>query len=495
MNRPKRVDGSNLPSEALDALRSSVKGKVVVKGQSPEEEYRPLLERWNRMHIKEANIIVLPETEEDVSTTVKFVAEHNLDVAISSGRHTYSGPSSGYGLVIDMRNLRKVSVDVDKMIAVAQGGCIAGDVEAASEAVGLRPVMGAVNATGCGGITTGGGIGNLSAQYGLVADNLLAARVALADGRIVVASDEENQDLFWGIRGGGSNFGLVTEFTYKLHKADPQVYSGFFMFSPDKLDAYLELMNVMNQDYVMKSNGKLAVNGFLAIMGGNAIPGFLIWYDGPEEEGKKFIQPLLDLGPIYPGSGAEMKPHTLTTDWKQFETMFPPQFNRLVGTSTQISYPLSVDILKKTVEKFKEIVATHPENLSVSKLLFDLRDYSKIASIPLDATAYANRRVGCLIGIDLIWDNEELDKEMMQVAKDFMSQVRAWIKEDNQQKGIAEVGAHVGATTLYALVTDGDEKLVSVFGPNLGKMKELKRKYDPGMMWDKWYPVDPELPN
>ncbi|KAF3186451.1 hypothetical protein TWF788_003309 [Orbilia oligospora] len=493
MGRSKRVDGSNLSSETLDSLRSSIKGKVVVKGQSPEEEYRPLLERWNRMHIKEANIIVLPESEEDVSSTVKFVAEHNLDVAIASGRHTYSGPSSGYGLIIDMRNLRKVSVDAEKMVAVAQGGSLAGDIESAAEAVGLRPVMGAVNATGCGGITTGGGIGNLSAQYGLVADNLLAARVALADGSIVVASEEENQDLFWGIRGGGSNFGLVTEFTYKLHKADPQVYSGFFMFPPDKVDAYLELMNVMHQDYVMKSNGKFACNGFTAIMGGNPIPGFLVWYDGPEEEGKKYIQPLLDLGPIYPGSGAEMKRHTETTDWKQFEKMFPPQFNRLVGTSTQISYPLSVDILKRTVQKFKEVVATRPESLSVSKLLFDLRDYSKVASVPLDATAYANRREGCLIAVDFIWDKEELDKEMMQVTKDFIAEVRDWIKQDNEQKGIADVGAHVAATTLYALVSDGDEKLVSVFGPNLGRMKELKKKYDPGMMWDKWYPVDPEV--
>ncbi|KAK6509294.1 hypothetical protein TWF481_004052 [Arthrobotrys musiformis] len=492
MDRPKRVDGSNLSAQDLDTLRSSVKGKVVVKGQSPEEEYRPLLERWNRMHIKEANIIVLPESEEDVSSTIKFVAEHNLDVAIASGRHTYSGPSSGYGLIIDMRNLRKVSVDVEKQTAVAQGGSLAGDIEAAAEDVGLRPVMGAVNATGCGGITTGGGIGNLSAQYGLVADNLLAARVALADGTIVVASDEENPDLFWGIRGGGSNFGLVTEFTYKLHKADPFVYSGFFMFSSDKIDACIDLMNVLHLDYIMKSNGKFACTGLTAIMGGNVIPGFLVWYDGPEEEGKKYIKPILDLGPIYPGSGAEVKRHTETTDWKQFEKMFPPEFNRLVGTTTQVSYPISTDIIKRTVQRFQEIVATRPENLSVSKLMFDLRDYSKVTSVPLDATAYANRREGCLIAVDLIWDQEELDKEMMQITKDFITQVRAWVKEDNEQKGVADVGAHVGATTLYALVSDGDEKLASVFGSNLGRMKELKRKYDPGMMWDKWYPVSPD---
>ncbi|RVD80874.1 uncharacterized protein DFL_008760 [Arthrobotrys flagrans] len=493
MGRSKRSDGSNLSSEALDTLRSSIKGKVIVKGQSPEEEYRPLLERWSRMHIKEANIIVLPESEEDISSTIKFVAEHNLDVAIASGRHTFSGSSSGYGLIIDMRNLRKVSVDAEKSIAVAQGGSLAVDIEAAAEAVGLRPVMGAVNITGCGGITTGGGIGNLSAQYGLVADNLLAARVALADGSIVVASDEENQDLFWGIRGGGSNFGLVTEFTYKLHQADPLVYFGIFMFPPDKIDASLELVNTMHQDYVMKSNGKFACFGFSVIMGGNPVPAFLIWYDGPEEEGKKYIQPLLDLGPIYPGSGAEMKRHTETTDWKQFEKMSPPQFSRFVGTSTQISYPISVDILKRTVQMFKEVVATHPENLSASKLIYDLRDFSKVASVPLDATAYANRREGCLIYVEFSWDKEELDKEMMQVIKDFIAQVRAWIKEDNEQKGIADVGAHVAATTLYALISDGDEKLVSVFGPNLGRMKELKKKYDPSVMWDKWYPVDPEV--
>ncbi|KAK6357291.1 hypothetical protein TWF718_001608 [Orbilia javanica] len=493
MGRAKRNDGSNLSSEALDALRSSVSGKVVVKGQSPEEEYRPLIERWNRMHIKEANIIVLPESEEDVSATIKFVAEHNLDVSISSGRHTYSGPSSGYGLIIDLRKLRQVRIDEENMTAVVQGGCTAGEVESAAEAVGLRPVMGAVNATGCGGITTGGGIGNLSAQHGLVADNLLAARVALADGRIVVASDEENQDLFWGIRGGGSNFGLVTEFTYKLHKADPEIYSGFFMLPADKADAYFELMNTLYQDYIMKSNGKFACIGFVAAVGGNIAPGFLVWYDGPEEEAKKFVQPIIDLGPVYPGSGAHMQRHTESTDWAHFEKLFPPAYNRIVGTSTQMSYPLSADILKKTAQEFKAVVSRHPENLFVSKLMIDLRDYSKIASVPLDATAYANRREGCMIAADFIWDKEELDKEVMQAAKGFMSQVRTWVKEDGEQRGIADVGTHVAATTLYALITDGDEKLVSVFGPNIGRMKELKKKYDPNVMWDKWYPVDPDV--
>ncbi|KAF3906134.1 hypothetical protein ABW20_dc0100200 [Dactylellina cionopaga] len=495
MNRVPRIDGSSLSAQDFDALRSKIKGKVVVKGQAPEEEYRPLIERWNAMHVKEANIITLPESEEDISAIIKFVAEHNIDVAISSGRHTYSGPSSGYGLIIDMRNLRKVKVDVEKKVAIVEGGSIAEDVEKASESLGLRPVMGAINATGCGGITTGGGVSNLSAQYGLVCDNLLAARVALADGSIVVASETENPDLFWGIRGGGSNFGLVTEFTYKLHEAAHEVFYGFFMFTPDKIEKAFSLMNTIHQDYILQSNGKFAVTGFFSIMGGHPMPGFLVYYDGPEEKAKKYVQPFYDLGPMTPPSAVGMRPHSATTEWSQFKDMFPPQFNRLVGTSTQVDWPVSTDLLKKVVDLFKSKVDKHPERLGVSKLLFDLRDYRKIAEVPLDATAYANRRTGCLIGADIVWDDPSMDQEMFAETKDFMNQVRQWIKESNEQKGIADVGAHVGATTLYALVSDGEEKLVSVFGSNLPRMKELKGKYDPNMMWNKWYPVEPELPN
>ncbi|KAJ6264667.1 hypothetical protein Dda_0816 [Drechslerella dactyloides] len=494
--RAPRNDGSSLTSQQLDGLRSKVKGKVVVKGHASDEEYRPLLERWNAMHVKEANIIVLPENEADVSETIKFIAEHTLDVAIRCGGHTYSGPSSGRGLIIDLRNMRKVSVDVEKKIAIAQGGCLAGDIERATEDVKLRVVMGAINATGCGGITTGGGIGNLSAQHGLVCDNVVAARVALADGRIVVASDTENSDLFWGIRGGGSNFGLVTEFTYKLHDCDHDVFSGVYMYTPDKMDKALELFNPLHEECVMKSDGKFAVNAIFGVAGGAVMPAFMVYYDGPEEEAKKFIKPLEDLGPMTPPSGARTVPHTASTDWAEISKMFPPDFNRIVGSSTQIDYPVSMSVLKKTVELFQQKISLFPENLGVSKLIVDLRDYTKIASVPLDATAYANRRTGMLFGIDFIWDDQKLDERMMAEAKDCIGTLRRIIKETNEQRGIADVGGHVAATTLYPLITDGEEKLVSVFGPNLQRMRELKRKYDPNVMWDKWYPVDPaELSN
>ncbi|EPS44620.1 hypothetical protein H072_1398 [Dactylellina haptotyla CBS 200.50] len=492
MTRTARSDGSNLSTQQLDALRTKVNGKVVVKGETPNEEYRPLIERWNRLHVKESNIIVLPESEDDISTTIKFVAEHNLDVTISCGRHTYSGPSSGFGLVIDMRNMRKVTVDAEKKTAKAQGGCIAGDVEKAAESVGLRAVMGAVNATGVGGITTGGGVSNLSGQYGLVADNVVEARVALADGRIVVASETENPDLFWGIRGGGSNFGLVTEFTYKLHECDHEVYGGFLMFSPDKTAKVISMLSTLHSDSIMKSNGKFAATAFFGSMGGVLMPGFMVYYDGPEDEAKKWAKPLFDLEPLTPPSHCGMSPHTATTDWAQFEKLFPPQFNRILGTSTQMDYPIDEAVMTKAVNLYNEVISRHPENLAVSKLIIDLRDYSKIASVPLDATAYANRREGMLIAADFIWDDPALDEEVTAAAKDWMGKVRAMIKESNSQKGIADVGAHVAATTLYALITDGEEKLQAVFGPNLLKMKQVKAKYDPNMMWNKWYPVEPE---
>ncbi|EWC45569.1 hypothetical protein DRE_05427 [Drechslerella stenobrocha 248] len=494
-NRAPRNDGSGLSAAQIDALRGKIKGKVIVKGEAPDDVYRPLLQRWNRMHIKEANIIVLVESEEDVSETIKFVAEHHLDVAICAGGHTYSGPSSGRGLVIDLRNMRKVSIDIGKKVAVAQGGCKAVDVEKAAEDFKMRAVFGAVNDTGCGGITTGGGFGNLSGQYGLVCDNLVAARVALADGRVVAASETENSDLFWGIRGGGSNFGLVTEFTYKLHDCDHDVFFGVYLFGPDKTEQVLDLFNVLHQDYVLKSNGKFGVVGVFSAMGPVIVPAFAVYYDGSEEEAQKYIQPLLDLGPMAPPGhpiGGKMMRHSATTDFAHMAAMFPPEFSRIAGSSTQVDFPVSKDVLKKTLEVFQAKIAKYPQNLHVSKLLFDLRDCSKIASVPSDATAYAGRRTGLLIAADLMWDDPKLDGEILLEARDLIATVRQAIKDSNEQTGIADVGAHVGATTLYALISDGEEKLVSVFGKNLPRMKRLKAKYDPNVMWDKWYPVEPD---
>lgn len=143
-------------------------------------------------------------------------------MTIACGRHTYSGASGIVGgLIIDLKKMNKVVIDKEALTITAQGGCQARDLEGPADAEGLSVVMGAVNYTGIGGLSLGGGTGFLTSQYGFVVDNILAMRVVLANGDIVEVSKDSNPDLFWAMRGSGSNFGIVTQFTYRAHKQGP----------------------------------------------------------------------------------------------------------------------------------------------------------------------------------------------------------------------------------------------------------------------------------
>ncbi|KAL5324840.1 hypothetical protein ACEPPN_005959 [Leptodophora sp. 'Broadleaf-Isolate-01'] len=204
-----RVSRSGKPISqiSIDSFISSIEGVVLVKGQVDEKAYLGAMDRFNKATISEATIVVLVASEADVAAALKYAQEWDLEVVISYGRHSY----------YDLRKMKKVEVDVDGMSITAGGGCQAVDLETTLQELGLSVVMGAANDTGIGGLTLGGGSGCLTGQYGLVINNVLSARVVLADGRVLEASKDTNPDLFWGIR-GGSNFGVVTEFKYRIHQ-------------------------------------------------------------------------------------------------------------------------------------------------------------------------------------------------------------------------------------------------------------------------------------
>lgn len=157
------------------------------------------------------------ENEQDISVCILWVQKNDVDLAIAGARHTFHGASSSEGLVIDLRKMRKVTIDKQNMRVIAEGGCLAEDLEVPAYAEGLGVVMGAVNETGIGGLSLGGGTGMLSGEHGHVVDNILSVRLVTADGQVRVCNKDTNADLFWGIRGGGSNFGVVAEFTYQAH--------------------------------------------------------------------------------------------------------------------------------------------------------------------------------------------------------------------------------------------------------------------------------------
>src|SRR5262245_56876066 len=199
----------------IGALKSSLRGELL---QPDDAGYEVARKVYNGMIDRRPWLIIRCVNVADVITAVKFAARHQLLVAVRGGGHNGAGLGTcDSDLVIDLSRMKGIRVDPIARTAPVEGGCTWGDVDHATHAFGLATPGGIISTTGVGGLTLGGGLGHLTRKYGLTIDNLLAVDMVLADGRFVTASAEENDELFWAIRGGGGNFGIVTSFQFQLH--------------------------------------------------------------------------------------------------------------------------------------------------------------------------------------------------------------------------------------------------------------------------------------
>jgi hypothetical protein len=303
---------------------------------------------------------------------------------MGGGHATGGASSSDGGIVIDLSKMRKVSVDPAAKTVTAQGGALWVDVDDAAQEHRLAAVGGTVNHTGIGGLTLQGGYGWLSPQRGLVIDNLLSVRMVLADGRIVTASEKENTDLFWALRGAGSNFGVATEFVYRAfdQKVDP--WCGLLAFPPDKLEKIVEFLN----DAVATGKGR---NGMLLAFacppptGGNPAVVVPVFYDGTEEEAHASYKGLLDLEPVLN--------HTGSHPYNFLNSMTNPMADHGERKSSKgITFPLPLrpEFARQMFEEYGKFVARVPDAIK-TVVVHEFIGMGKIAEVPQDATAFANR--------------------------------------------------------------------------------------------------------
>ncbi|KAL4940985.1 hypothetical protein BDV06DRAFT_223587 [Aspergillus oleicola] len=484
-----RNDGSALTKEDIGFLRSSIKGTVVLRDEASPEEYEAAVTRWNNVSIRLARVIAYVEDEDDIVQCVNFVNRHYLDVAVCShGRHSYHAASSSTGLVIDLGRMRKVVVDKPAMTVAAQGGCVARDVEVPLEAEGLGAVFGAVNETGIGGLTLGGGVGFLTGAHGLAADNLVSARMVLANGDKVSVSDDENSDLFWAIRGGGPNFGIVTEFKYKVFE-QPHVFWEMLFFPPEKLRGCISLVNTLHQTSLDNDDGNFQVMmAYLTPPGFPDLhPAIRVFYNGPNpDRARHLAAPAYELGPLKVTGG--IVPFSETTQIPPY-LMFDG-FDRYAASSAHMDYPLDENLLFDVFTMFRSVVHKHGHHLlHPSKCILDLRNYERVASIPVESTAYSGRFDVAWMIPDLQWDDPAMDPTMRSEVTGITAYIREKVKE---RKGPLVKGGPRDATAIYPNISaGGEEKAKSVFGPNLGRLREIKKQVDPDFIWNKWFPIVP----
>src|SRR5947209_1033724 len=292
---------TTLEKATVQDLRSRMRGAVIQPG---DPGYEPARRVYNAMIDRHPALITHCADVADVISAVNFARQHQLTLAVRGGGHNGAGLGTcDGGLVIDLSRMKGIRVDPTKRTVRVEGGCTWGDVDHATHPFGLATPSGFISSTGVGGLTLGGGIGYLSRTYGLTIDNLLGVDMVLADGSVVTANAQQNADLFWALRGGGGNFGVVTSFLFRLHPIST-VYGGPMLWH---LDQAAEVMR-WYRDFIVHAPDE--INGFFAFLKVPPAPPFpdhlhaktmcgIVWcYTGPLEKAEEVFAPIRQVGEI-----------------------------------------------------------------------------------------------------------------------------------------------------------------------------------------------------
>ncbi|KAJ5780365.1 hypothetical protein N7457_005525 [Penicillium paradoxum] len=462
--------------------------------------YEDRLKRWSASCIKPAAIIVCPRNAFEVSIALRYAVEHRVfPLAVCGGGHSTSGDNcSSGGMVIDLRKIRSTSVDLERQTVTFGGGCTWDDVNCALWNHGLATVGGTVGDTGVGGLILGGGYGYLTGRRGLALDCLVSCEVVLANGDVVTASKEKNAELFWALRGAGANFGIVTHFTSQGYPQGDS-WAGFLGYQPQKLPALVEFGNRFMAAMDGNSMFSLIIGNFIPKNGSGIMA--LVFYNGPEEEGKKFFKPLFDLEPLADTTSMVSYP-----DLNMMFNRYPrgPDGRHLLG-GANFTFPLDVNAAQEISDYFWETTKkAENENLRGSTIAFEYYPTQQIRQVAIGETAFANRGQFAPICITVNWTDESKDKSARLLLRNISRYITdrvAW-KGDENSDGTSVYGNYLSEPFDF-LLRFGTSRLVAksylgsitkaekVYGPNSPRLRKLKKKYDPNHVFRKIVNLSP----
>jgi FAD/FMN-containing dehydrogenase len=448
-----------LDDAAIATFRASLRGELIEPGDASYEEARKV---YNRMIERRPRLIVRCADVADVMAAVKFGREQKLLVAIRCGGHNAGGLGvCDDGLVIDLSRMNYVRVDPKKKTVQVGGGALWRDVDHATHAFGLAVPSGIISTTGVAGLTLGGGLGYLARRYGLTIDNLLAVEMVLADGRFVTASAKENSDLFWAVRGGGGNFGVVTSFLFKGQPVHT-LYGGP-MFWP--LEDAAEMMR-WYRDFIVKAPDD--VYGFFAFHTIPPVAPFperfhlkrmcgIVWcYTGPIKKAEKVFKPIrkfkaaaIDLvGPI---------PHPALQS--MFDGLYPPgmqwywkaDFVRTLPDEAIVQHVKCAE----TLPTLQSTMHLYPINGAAGR-------------VKRGATAWWHRDANwteVIVGVD---PDPAKKEEISAWAKEYWSALHPY---------------SAGGAYINFMMDEGEERIRATYGKNYKRLAKIKKRYDPGNLF------------
>ena len=377
----------SLSKASVKELGESLSGPLLLPGNDGYEAARRVL---NLSIDKHPAMVVQPTGAADIKNAVAFAKDHDMLLAVKCGGHSYSGRSTcDDGMQIDLSRFRNVRVDAAARTAYVSGGSLLGEIDHETMALGLVTTAGTVSHTGVGGLTLGAGFGRLARRFGLALDNVKGADVVLADGSLVHASADENADLFWGIRGGGGNFGIVTSFEFGLHPMQRQVIGGDIVFPLDRAKDVMKLY----AEFSTNAPDDLYTDLIVMSMAGqeSAIVMIHVCYSGPAENAARVLEPLQKLGkPIANGIG----PIDYVALQKSWDSTDPRNVGTYIKSGFINEFPQDL------AARVADGIETHPDR---DTMVFFQQSGGAIGRVSPDATAFAHRKSQSNMYVTVSW--------------------------------------------------------------------------------------------
>jgi hypothetical protein len=435
----------DLSSEKIAKFRRTVNCQVLTGTDPAYEQARQV---WNAMIDRKPSVIVRPTGIADVIQSVRFAREHGLDASVRGGGHSVAGKAVADGaMMIDLSLMREVHVNSGRQTALAQGGATWGEFDRAAETFGLVTTGGVISSTGVCGLTLGGGIGWLMGKYGLSCDNVISADLVNAEGKHLALSATENEELFWAIRGGGGNFGIVTALEFQLHDLN-SVHGGVILYPRPHAFDLLRLY----RDLTRNAPDELTAYAALMFGHGNPLAAIALCYSGAKQDGAAICKLFHLAAPPVADMTGEKK-------YTEIQTML--DFTAPAGRHYYFKCPFVRELSDEAIR----VIIEHTEKLPTEESQVVLEHMHGAASrVPAGKTAFGLRRVHYSINIMPGWTDPSMAEKCIDWAQAFASALAAF-----------------GASDAYVnyLGDEGPSAVKASYGGNYARLADLKRKYDP----------------